>query len=103
MILMLLFFAGAHTFLGLEPTEHNSDYSKIQYAFNPDFSKTKSFVSDLFISAVYCVEVLVREEEPDRLFRPLSTKGDILNSTFSILVYLQVLFFILAVRRHFKR
>jgi hypothetical protein len=43
LILMLLFFAGAHLFLGLEPTQHNSDYSKIQYPFNLDFSKTKSF------------------------------------------------------------
>jgi len=103
LILMLLVFAGAHLFLGLEPTQHNSDYSKIQYTFNFDISKTKSFVSDLFILTVYCIEVLIREEEPDRLFRPSSTKGDILNSTFSILVYLQVLFFILAVRRHFKR
>ncbi|MFX0140530.1 MAG: pentapeptide repeat-containing protein [Candidatus Hodarchaeota archaeon] len=103
LILMLLFFAGAHTFLGLEPTPHNYDYSKIQYSFNLNFRKANSFVSDLFISTVYCVEVLIREEEPDRLFRPMSTKGDILNSTYSILVYLQLLFFILAVRRHFKR
>lgn len=92
LILMLLFFAGAHTFLGLEPTPHNSDYSKIQYSFSLDFNKAESFVTDLFISTVYCVEVLIHEEEPDRLFRPMSTKGDILNSTFSILVYLQVLF-----------
>lgn len=62
-----------------------------------------SLLADFYISTVYCVEVLTREQEPDRIFQPLTTNGDAINSLFTILIYIQVVFFTLALRRHFKR
>lgn len=100
---LIVVFSLAHMFLGLSPREQSASYHEIYYSLQPNFSKPKEYFADFGMTVVYCVEVLTREQEPDRLFRPLNFYGEALNVSFSLLVYIQVLFFILALRRHFKR
>jgi len=103
LVLLLLVFCSTHLVLGLVPTANNRDYSTMKYRLGDITANSEAFLADIPITAVYTIEVLIREEEPDRLFRPMSTRGDALNSVFSLLIYLQAIFFALAVRRHFKR
>lgn len=103
LVLLLVLFSISHMFLGLEPSPHNRDYQRIDYDVTSLTGINTSILADFYISTVYCVEVLTREQEPDRLFQPLTTKGDAINTFFTILIYIQVVFFTLALRRHFKR
>jgi len=103
MILLLLVFSISHLFLGLKPTNPNSYLNTINYSFNNLSINYDNFIYDLLISTNYCIEVITREEEQDRMFRPIYIWGEIINPIFSILIYVQVLFFVLALRRHFKR
>lgn len=103
LIVLMTLFAGIQMFWGIQPTEHNNDYPVIDYNIEMLPTSQAAWVSDFFITTIYCVEVLTRQEEPDRLFRPLTTKGEVINIIFSMLIYLQLVFFALALRRHFKR
>lgn len=103
LLLLLLVFAVSHMFIGLETTSRNSKYHDIEYSAATYAGNLKSFLIDLGVTTVYCIEVLTRQEKQDRLFQPLSIAGEALNVTLSMVVYVQVLFFVLALRRHFKR
>jgi len=103
LVLMLLIFSNLHLFLGLEPSAHNHNSNSFDYNFNEVFRNNDSILNDFYLTVVYCTEVLVREEEPDRLFRPRTTNGDAINTFFSLVIYIQVVLFTLALRRHFKR
>jgi len=103
LLLLIITFSALHMLFGLQPREQSAVYHKIHYSLLIDSSNIKQYLSDLGVTIIYCIEVLTREEEQDRLFRPLNIYGETLNVTFSILVYIQVLFFVLAVRRYFKR
>ncbi len=100
---MILSFANLHMFLGLKPTAHNSNYHRIHFSQEIDLTNINSYLADFGATLIYCVEVLTREGEQDRLFEPTSMWGEALNITFSLIVYVQILFFLLALRRHFKR
>lgn len=103
LLVLLFFFAILHMVWGLQPTAHNNDYSAIDYDLTDLVKVNCSTAADFYISVIYCTEVLTREEEPDRLFRPITTKGDAINTIFFILIYLQTIFFALALRRYFRR
>ena len=103
LLLWIMLFATSHMISGLEPTSRNSKYHKIHYSPKLDFTKIRAYLSDLGVTTIYCVEVLTREDEQDRLFHPITMWGEALNVTLSLFVYAQMLFFILALRRHFKR
>ena len=107
LFLLLLIFSSSHLYFGLKPNNLNISSTEVRYSINfseiKDISFLKEFFKDFVLSITYCIEVITREEEQDRLFKPLTLYGEIVNHIFSILIYVQVLLFILALRRYFKR
>jgi hypothetical protein len=103
LLLLVMIFATSHMLFGLQATTENSEYSKIHYSTKLNFSQSKSYFDELMATTIYCIEVLTRQEEHDRLFKPITIWGEALNVAFSIIVYVQTLFFVLALRRHFTR
>lgn len=104
-VLLVLFFlfANLHMLIGLKSTEFNNNRS-IHYTFSDKADNFfDNYLIDLSKSFVYCGEVLIREEEQDRIFNTISIWGDGLNVVFSILIYLQVILFMFAIKRQFKR
>ncbi len=103
LLLLLVTFASAHMVWGLEPAGNQEEYQPIQYKSSIASENLSTTISDFFKSTIYCIQVLTRISGSDRLYRPVSFRGEALNSIFSILIYLQAVFFALALRRHFKR
>lgn len=103
LLFLIMLFSSAHMIFGLQPNNSNSKYHQIHYSSKFDFTKTRTYLSDLGATMIYCIEVLTREGEQDRLFKPITMNGEALNVTLSIIVYAQMLLFVLALRRHFKR
>lgn len=95
-------------FGGLQPGDENSGYSNIHYLPRFDFSQTQPFINDFFHTFSYVREILLREEKSDRIFSPVIGKsswidGNSINTIGFVIVYLQVLLLILAIRRRYRR
>lgn len=101
LLLLLLTFSLTHMFLGLKPNKQSSELKVINYTSSSFLSNSAIF--DLLATNFYCIEVLIREDEPDRILRPMNYIGDGINAFFTLLIYAQFLLFALALRRHFKR
>ena len=106
LVLLILIFVlvNSHMYLGLRPTPNSSNkYHGISHSLIPNNLSLERYLYDLGATTVYCIEVLTRQEEQDRLFYPVSIYVEALNVTLSVILYVEVLFFVLALRRHFKR
>ncbi|MBN2286278.1 MAG: pentapeptide repeat-containing protein [Tissierellales bacterium] len=104
LLVLLSLFANLHMFTGLKSAEFRQSDRIIHYTFakNLDTSLHNYFI-DFSKSIVYCGEVLIREEKQDRIFSTISIWGDGVNVVLSILIYLQAILFMFAVKRQFKR
>lgn len=104
LLILLFIFALSHLFSGLTPVpEKQHTYQPIDYNIENLVDNIKSIIPDFFKSTVYCLQVLTRTSPSDRLYQPASFGGEVLNVIFPLLIFLQAVFFALAVRRHFKR
>lgn len=104
LILLLFIFAFSHLFSGLNPTpEKQHTYQTINHNLRNLAENIESIIPDFFKSTVYCLQVITRTSASDRLYQPASFGGEVLNIIFPLLIFLQAVFFALAVRRHFKR
>ncbi|MCB9501620.1 MAG: pentapeptide repeat-containing protein [Deferribacteres bacterium] len=106
--ILLAIWVISHMFLGLRPNSLNAYYEAINYEFKFDLTKTNAFAKDSIKTLIYVLEVLLREEKPNRVFSPVTNpdswlNGDLINSIGFILVYLQAVFLGLAVKRKFRR
>jgi hypothetical protein len=96
-------FVSSHMFLGLEGNQPFQDKYIISYNHKIELSNSAQFTKDFGLVFVYCIEILIREPQKDRLFLPTSLYGEVLNTIFSVLIYLQLIFIALSIRRNFKR
>lgn len=95
-------------FMGLSPNISADSYKEIDYEFDFNPTEIMTFAKDFVNTFTYVQEILLREEKPNRIYKPVIREnawinGDGVNTTGFILVYLQVLLLALAVRRKFRR
>ena len=95
-------------FGGLQPGKADSGYDNIHYLPRFDISQSQPFIDDFFDTFSYVREILLREEKSDRIFAPIISKdswidGNSINTIGFVIVYLQVLLLILAIRRRYRR
>ena len=106
--ILLIFWILVHMTLGLYPNKASTIYKPIEYKLEFNLQKTAEFSKDFLNTFNYILEVLFREAKSNRSYKPMERhntwiNGEFVNNIGFLLVYLQILLLVLAVRRKFRR